>query len=182
MPELNNMELNPEDEAPIRLPPQPSMPPKEIKENKTKNKKKTSNRKSVARPKGGKMTLNQLKKYKSLLTAVSNAKSGDDLQAIMHHMRSSDFKIICTCMHDFLHDRGVMHNYFDEDEAKQLKDLIGPWSEKLHKFTNPKVGVTAKKKLLGHRQKGGSVILASIIGSLLPMAVNAIGKWIGGKK
>ena len=128
------------------------------------------------------VTLKQLKKYKSYLEALSNVKNEKHLYHILHRMRNDDFRMICNCMHDFLYDEGLMQNYFSPDEAKRLKHIVQPWSKPLAKFTSQKTSIGAKKKMLAKKQKGGSAILAAVIGSLLPMAVNAIGKLFQKKK
>lgn len=176
------------EENPIRLPPKPGEEaeiryvhdPK--KKGTSKKTTKPTKRVDKSRKHGGTITLAQLKRYKNYLNAISNARTPSDMRELLQHMRSADFKIMCTCMHDLLHDRGVMHNYFNETEAKTLKSLITPWNKKLRTITDPKVKVSEKKKMLTHKQKGGSAILASVIGALIPMAVNAISKWVGGSK
>lgn len=130
----------------------------------------------------GKITLKQLQKYKTYLEAIGNARTGRDQAELLSRMKKSDFNVVCTCMNDFLYDRGVMHNYFSGSESNRLKGLIKPYSKYLKKFTNPKTSYKSKKLLLYKKQKGGSAILAAVIGSLLPMAVNAIGRWISGSK
>lgn len=176
-----------EGENPIRLPPVPGDEGEVrfIKKAGKRKPKTTSAKRTLdtSRKHGGTITLAQLKKYKAYLNAIANARSPADMQELLQHMRSADFKIMCTCMHDLLHDRGVMHNYFTEAEAKKLKTLIKPWTKNLKVMTDPKVKIHTKKKLLTQRQRGGSAILASVIGALIPMAVNAISKWVsGGKK
>ena len=143
---------------------------------------KVSSKKITKKVKKNAVTLNQLVKYKEYLQALANTKSQRDLLVLMNEMKNDSFNILCSCMHDFLHDRGVMHNYFTDDEADRLKHMITPWSKKLKQFTNPKTKVIKRKQLLKTRHKGGSVILASVISALLPMAIHAISNWISPQK
>ena len=131
---------------------------------------------SRGRPKQKPVTIAQLRKYKSFLEALSRVKHGSDLHALMDKMKSADFKIICNCMHDFLYDEGVMNNYFTDEQSKRLKHAIQPWSKHLSKFSSNKYNLRQKRKMLSKKQKGGGPILATVIGALLPMAVNAIAK------
>jgi len=124
------------------------------------------------------VTLRQLKQYKNYLQALSNVKDERDLLEILRRMRNADFRVVCTCMHDFLYDEGLMKNYFTPEETSRLKHMIKPWSKKLVKFTNAGLDISEKKKLLSSKQKGGQAMLAAIVGSLLPMAVSAVTKYL----
>lgn len=155
------------------------------KEKKQPKRKRMTNKESKETKKfipKGSISLKQLQKYKRYLEAIGNAKTQQDQHELLKRMKTSDFKVVCTCMNDFLYDKGVMHKYFEDDETERLRKIIHPWAKKLKQFASPNYSVSRKKELLGHKQKGGSAILAAVIGSLLPMAVNAIGRWIGGKK
>ena len=123
-----------------------------------------------------KITLRQLKQYKNFLQAIMNVRKGKDLAHIMYKLRDADFRMICTCMHDFLHDSGYANKYFTHEEADRLKKTISPWSKTLRKFTSPKIHLKEKRKMLFKKQRGGQAgeILGSVIGALLPIAWNAI--------
>ena len=57
-------------------------------------------------------------------------------------------------MHDFLYDQGVLHNYFNESESNRLKTNLKPWKKKLRAFTNPRLHLNKKRKLLFSKQRG----------------------------
>ena len=133
----------------------------------------TSSKKNVKTPKKNQITLKKLVKYKKYLQALANTENQEDLITLIDEMKTDSFQVLCTCMDDFLHDMGIMHNYFNEDEASRLKHIITPWSKKLKQFTNPKTSLVNKKKLLKTKHKGGSVKLASIVQSLIPLALDA---------
>ena len=96
----------------------------------------------------------------------------------MKRMSKKDLEFMCDCMQNFLRNEEVSHRYFNQDELEHARNLIRPWARKLKTFTDPNVHYHRKRRMLSSKQKGGSVILASVIGSLLPMAVQAISKLI----
>lgn len=130
-------------------------------------------------PKGmKKVSIKQLKDYKKYLNAVSSVENKDNQLELMKRMSKKDLEFMCDCMQNFLRNEEVSHRYFNQDELEHARNLIRPWARKLKTFTDPNVHYHRKRRMLSSKQKGGSVILASVIGSLLPMAVQAISKLI----
>lgn len=128
-----------------------------------------------------KLNLRQLKKYKDYLAAIANAKDEDQIQ-LMEHMNDDDFKVFCNCIQNVVNDDGLMKGRLSDEHVDELKTIIEPAKKHMKKFINPQLPIKNKKRLLRKKQDGGSVILGSILGSLLPMAVHAIENWIWPKK
>ena len=121
--------------------------------------------------------IDKFKRRRGLMNAIANAQSQEDQAQLMENMRGDDFKYMCNCVNDFTHQRGPMDGYLDESEIEYLSGCIEPWSKDLKRFSSSKTPLKLKQKLIRKRQKGGSAILAAVIGSLLPLAVNAVERW-----
>ena len=133
-------------------------------------------RKKVVRPPT--VNVSKLKRYKKYLLTASKLDDQDDQREIFQRMKNSEFDTMCDCVHDLLLNESVLSQYFNDGEKGELKNLLLPWKKDLGDFTNRTNSRRNRKKLLGKNQKGGSAILAAIIGSLIPMAVQAIEKWV----
>ena len=125
------------------------------------------------------ITIEKLKKYEGILHAIHSAPSVECQNEILQNMSNSSFDMLCDCMQHFLRNEEIVSNYFEtEEQGQKLKEILAPWASSLNSFTDPQISRIKKKRLVKKSQKGGSAILAAIIGSLVPMAVNAVWNWI----
>ena len=128
------------------------------------------------------ITVKNLKKYSNHLKSFNDIPASNSQHDVMKHMGNSCFNTLCDCMGHFLKNKKLIKEYFNDEETGKLSEIIKPWSKSLKQFTNPKTSRLKKRKLLARSQKGGNVILAALVGSLLPMAVHAVENWIWPKK
>lgn len=129
------------------------------------------------------VNLGRLKKFKNYLGAVSHVSDPSHQKEFYRRMGKAEFDTLCDCMEDFLKNETVLNNYFEENERNELKDYLNPWSNELNGLLDKSKTRVSRKKLLSHsNQKGGSAILAAVVGSLIPMAVQAIEKLVFSKK
>ena len=130
-------------------------------------KKKVTRRLGRGRP----LTLEQLQKYRHFLRGLAKVRSGSEVRAIFEKLKNQDFNMVCNCMHEFLQDQ---RGYFSDEQRERAKKLISPFAKKLKRVTNLKLPIATRRRVLGQKQKGGSSTVSDIIGSLLPMAVEAL--------
>ena len=122
------------------------------------------------------LTLEQLRKYRHFLKGLSKVRTGKEIRAVFEKLRNSDFNVVCSCMHGFLHDEPMYRGYFTEDQRERVKKLVSPFAKKLKKVTNTTTPISVRKKMLGQKQRGGgsNSTISDVIGALLPMAVEAL--------
>lgn len=131
---------------------------------------------------GPRVSLKHLHRKKDFLDTIGTVGCQDAQVQIMENMRANDLKLICNCLHDFSMNPNIMNHYLSDSEYDTINSAVTPWRDSLRKFTNVDVPIVEKYKLLRKKQKGGSVMLAAIIGTLLPLAVDAIKKYVWPKK
>ena len=124
------------------------------------------------------LTKRQLLEYQSFLEAVSNSRTDRDILSHMNRMSDTDFQLMLDCLDRFANIEDTSNGILTEQEARYLQRVITPHQSTLKRFVNPKIALRTKRRMLGRKQKGGSAILAAVIGGLLPMAVNAISQLI----
>ena len=142
---------------------------------------KKKNRGRSHRPKRNKTegSMRQLMRHKELLKALCIQNQTDEGHAALFNALSNrEFNTICKCVKDIIYDKGPMKGKLDDERFHHLKNTLSPYSDSLKKIAGTKLSIKAKKRLMSRQQKGGNAILAAVIGSLLPVAVNAVENWI----
>lgn len=147
-----------------------------------KNSKKNKPNAKKRRRNGPRVSLRTLQKKKAFLEAIGGTGCQDAQVQIMENMKTNDFKLLCNCIHDFSMNPNISDHYLSESEFDTVNTCVSKWKDSLRKIANPDVEYKVKQKLLRKKQKGGSVMLAAVIGSLIPLAVNAIEKYIWPKR
>lgn len=152
------------------------------KDKKKENISETANNVIKKRKKGPRVSLKTLTQKKAYLQALGDLGCQDTQLQIMENMKSNDFKLLCNCIHDFSLNPNITDHFFSSPEFDVVGDVYSQWKDSLRKLANPELDVKTKQKLLRKTQKGGSVMLAAVVGSLVPLAVDAIEKYIWPKK
>ena len=138
------------------------------------------------------MTIDEIRKHEDLWRYLAAPRDIEDLRVFIHYMNEKAFSVMNRCVVDLCGDRGPLSKMLNDEQYGNLKRSLRPMAPILHELANPLNTVPYKKALITGKgtharyvkdQQGGQLatVVAPVIASLLPMAVQAIKKWMSGK-